>query len=67
MRDSDVDPLLRDLEDLGFMPFVVKDSEGGLLSVRVGRFETREEADALAEEFKTQTGRNAVVRPALPR
>ena len=67
LRDSDVDPLLRDLEDMGFMPFVVKDSEGRLLSVRIGRFDTREEADALAEEFKAQTGRNAVVRPALPR
>jgi cell division septation protein DedD len=63
LRDSDVNPLLRDLEDMGFAPFVVKDSEGRLLSVRIGKFETREEAVMLAEEFTAQTGRSAVVRP----
>jgi len=67
LRESDVDPLLRDLEDLGFMPFVVKDSDGRLLSVRIGTFDTREEAEALAEEFKAETGRTAVVRPPLAR
>jgi len=67
LQDSDVNPLLRDLEDLGFLPFVIKDSEGRLLSVRIGKFDTRDEAEQLAEEFKAQTGRNAVVRPPLPR
>jgi cell division septation protein DedD len=67
LRDSDVDSLLQDLEDLGFMPFVIKDSEGRLLTVRIGKFDSREEAEALAGEFKAHTGRNAIVRPALPR
>ena len=69
LSEFNLESFVEELESSGYAPYVVKMSNADrvLLSVRIGKFETREEAQRAASKFATKFGRIAVVRePVSP-
>ena len=69
LSEFNLESFVEELESSGYAPYVVKMSNADrvLLSVRIGKFETREEAQRAASTFATKFGRIAVVRePVRP-
>jgi cell division septation protein DedD len=69
LSEFNLESFVDELESSGYEPYVVKMSNADrvLLSVRIGKFSTREEAQRAASAFATKFGRSAVVRePVSP-
>lgn len=69
LSEFNLESFVEELESSGYAPYVVKMSNADrvLLSVRIGKFETREEAQRAASKFATKFGRIALVRePVSP-
>ena len=69
LSEFNLESFVDELESSGYQPYVVKMSNADrvLLSVRIGKFSTREEAQRAASEFAAKFGRSAVVRePVSP-
>jgi cell division septation protein DedD len=69
LSEFNLDSFVDELESKGYDPYVVKmsDADRVLLSVRIGKFSTKEEAQRAASAFATKFGRSAVVRePVSP-
>jgi len=69
LSEFNLESFVDELESTGYEPYVVRMSNADrvLLSVRIGKFATREQAQRAASEFATKFGRSAVVRePVSP-
>jgi cell division septation protein DedD len=67
--ETNIGAVLRDLEDRGYQPYVVRVTQPDqqvFFTIRIGRFTTWDEANLAAAEFHRREGKPAVVRPPNP-